>query len=300
MTSFAEALRTADTWEHYYDLYRKTYEQVAQRCFLGPVTFGQHIHHSAVPDANGDAGGFLNWVVYSQPSARTLRAYLPVLAGLLSKEPHRSSSRYLLFSSDALELNSAEVADAMVGAPFPVDFWAGSMSRLIDAQELGALKGAELLFGDIGTASLLGKLSDPERVQVGLRNSFGANSRVPVQLRSAFSDSFFVLWAFERGMPPTDVIAILGASTWLASALARNRTLANAQASDYVQQCLARSPNDNIVHKVLPGETLGHIVRKIYGVSFSTMWPTISVLNPEIRDPDLIFPSQEIRLPPVS
>lgn len=297
--SFIEKRRAATAWIDYYQVYKEAYVTIAQRCFLGGITFGQHVHHSAVPDAQGNAGGFLNWVAYSQPSSRTLSAYLPTLADVLTKEPQRSNSRYLLLSSDESSATSAEAGGAFVAVPFPVDYWLGALPLLLASPaNSGALLGAEMLFGDAGSADNWQQIGTAEDLLGALRQGYSKNSRVPLGIRQAFSDSFFLFCAYERGISVDKVIEILGKGAWLAAALARTRLAHEADSSaEFVESVLEATKGNHRIHLVKAGETLSEIVRRTYGMSFDTMWPLVAALNPKIHNPDRIFPNQELLLP---
>lgn len=299
MTSFLAQRRSASNWKVYYDLYVEAYREIARRCLMGDVTFGQHVHHTAVPDAQGDSGGFLNWVAYSQPSARTLAVYLPTLADVLTKETHRSNSRYILLASDNEPISADQAHAAMSEVPFPVDYWLGAMPAILEqAPKLGSLLGAELLFGKPGSAAHLVLTKEPSELAQKLRGSYSSNSRVPARLRNSFSDSFFVLWAYEHALPIKTLSSVLGAGTWLACALAQARLAkATDEISVYLREASASSQGGENVHVVKPGDTLGRIVRSTYGMSFDTMWPLIRSLNPSVANPDVIYPNQKLILP---
>lgn len=49
------------------------------------------------------------------------------------------------------------------------------------------------------------------------------------------------------------------------------------------------------IHVVVPGDTLYGIAQEVYGNGYD--WPTLWHANPDIRNPNLIYPKEEIRVP---
>lgn len=95
---------------------------------LGTATFAQQLHHPAVPDVSGDTAGVLSWAAYSQPSAETLRAFIPVFRTVLEAEPHRIRTNRCLFfvtAGDALPTTTIRQGLGDVGSR--VDVWSGSL-----------------------------------------------------------------------------------------------------------------------------------------------------------------------------
>lgn len=76
-----------------------------------------------------------------------------------------------------------------------------------------------------------------------------------------------------------------------------------ARASDrqlsYLNELLTQAPEEFQRYQIAPGDILGRIVRDKYGVPFHQLWPIISALNPQIRDPDEIVAGRHILLPEI-
>src|SRR5438045_658180 len=89
----------ASNWTEYYNAYKVAYTRLfATQWAFGSPSFAQQLHHPAIPDASGTAANIFNWAAYSQPSSATLKAFIPIFAGVLRTEPHRiRSSKYLFF-----------------------------------------------------------------------------------------------------------------------------------------------------------------------------------------------------------
>src|SRR5688572_13310217 len=110
-----EAIDAANNWKEYYAAYGNVYDElIGPRWGLGRFTRSGHVHHTAIPDASGDVAGCASWAAYSQPSSKTLVAFLELFRELIEREPHRvSSNRYCFFCPKGPLPEDAEVARAL-------------------------------------------------------------------------------------------------------------------------------------------------------------------------------------------
>jgi hypothetical protein len=314
MHELLATLKVADGWLAYYEAYKALYREVLERRWaLGRATFANQLHHTAVPDASGATIGAVGWAAYSQPSDASLSAFLAVFTRLVSSEPHRiRSNRYLFLvpNDPALDRHAASTALGPMGDK--LDYWCGSLEEALawpqktsSLESINAMLRVDVSFVQRSDAENLLTSSDKKNALNNLRAKMletpvSSNSTLPPAIRNAYLDSSVVLAAIQIGLSPSDIVAICGEDVGVAAFIACDRASASGWQNADVSLCkdvLALAPPATRVYTVAPGDILTRVVRHFYEQPFETLWPLISILNPEINDPNLIRIGQRLRLP---
>ncbi len=116
-------------------------------------------------------------------------------------------------------------------------------------------------------------------------------------------DSFFILLAFKSSIEHYLAVKIIGENAAFPALIARERAIKSdwpKEAETYCNAITEIHPLKTIEYIVKPGDTLSFIIRNNYELTFNLLWPLISVVNPEITDPNYIKVGQRISLPEIS
>jgi hypothetical protein len=119
-------------------------------------------------------------------------------------------------------------------------------------------------------------------------------------MAALWTDSTFVLAGFNYSLLWDETRALCHGDVGLAAHLARIRATQSRWSPDAATYCeglAAEYPPASEGYTVQPGDTLSGIVRRRYELPFQNLWPLVEVLNPEIRDPNVIRAGQVVRLP---
>jgi hypothetical protein len=314
MPDFVDDIRSATDWNSYYSAYTALFKEIIQsRWGLGAVTFANHLHHTAIPDASGSMLGTVRWAAYSQPSRETLSAFVTVFAQLLKREPHRMrSNRYLLLVPEGQPLERAIVATELGTQAKLVDYWCGSLAQSLRWPAGGAvLESINVLFqADLPliTEADGHELENAEQSSLTLSELRGRllpqladlPSIVPPRIRKAYMDSTLILAAYRNHLAPSVVSEIFGSDAGIAAYIAENRAKKSGWASDASAFCESvwnLSPPEATIHIVAPGDTLSRLAREYYQQPFESVWPLIKALNPDSSDPNFIRIGQRIAMP---
>jgi len=296
----------ATAWAQYYEAYQSALRSVVcDRWGLGAATGAGHVHHLAIPDVSGQVSS-VSWAAYTQPSAETLLAALPLFADLLRREPARiTGNRYIFFVAREpcpTQLDAQDQLGDMAGA---VRLSVKSIeAELNGADWLGPVSGSLALGADeaFGTTGLsIIRLGNPREVIEGFGSMMNNANRVSVDDAILLGGSL-VLSGYRAGIPVSTLSEILGPSTWLYATAAHARALESLWGVDALaysnKLCEARGLEfDQYI--VQPGDILGRVVRSRYNTPFERLWPTIRAANPELVDANRIRAGQAIRLPKI-
>jgi hypothetical protein len=307
-------IQEAKTWKDYYDAYKRAYSYILNDLWaLGKMGFAQQLHHTAVPDVTGAIVDSVNWAAYSQPSHETLEKFLPVFSESLRAEPQRiRSSRYFFFVTYGVPIETSMVQRAFGDLCKQVDFWCGSFEDILSAGNLYSTAiglGALLSTGkwcppiDRTTNTLSGNdaivflqdIHETINKQISISHSI-----IPRQIIIPLANSFIILMGFRMNVSVESLITIIGDSVGIATCIALDRVKASGwqkESINYCEQIFSLKPPKTNDYIVQPGDILSRVVRQRYEMAFYQLWPLIRVLNPQIKDPNRIFPEQRIHLP---
>lgn len=309
--SVIDLVNGASDWQSYYRAYTDLYRDLVERRWgLGRSTFGNQLHHTAIPDASGTVAGTVTWAAYSQPSPETLLASLRVFGELASAEPQRRlANRYLFLILDG-EPVTREAAAAAIGELAPqLDFWTGCIASLLDeAVATGPLRSADALFSvgdqDFGGRNLAGDATDAhalaEWLAVCAMSSKSEASTTRRHLRGWLIKSSVLLASFRLGITPQIALDLVNDQSGVPVVFARQRAQESGWGAEVDRYCVELSglmPLHGEEYHVGPGDTLSRIARERYEMPFHVVWPIIKALNPAIVNPNLILAGQTIVLP---
>ncbi len=308
-------IRGAKTWKDYYDAYKRAYSYILNDLWaFGKMGFAQQLHHTAVPDVSGAIVDSVNWAAYSQPSHETLETFLPVFSEALRAEPQRiRSSRYFFFVTDGDPIETSLVQSALGHLNNQVDFWCGSFEDILSAGNvystaigLGALFSTENWSPPIDRTNNFLSPTDAivflQRIREAIDEQIkiSSHSIVPGQIIIPLSDSFIILMGFKMNLSVESLITVIGDNVGIAACIALDRVKASGwqkESINYCEQIFSLKPPNTKDYIVQPGDMLSRIARQHYEMAFYQLWPLIRVLNPQITDPNRIFPGQRIHLP---
>jgi LysM domain-containing protein len=306
MTEEVHAILLASNWVDYYEAHKRAYSLLLmKRWGLGAGTFAQQLHHTAVPDVSGETGGgTLNWAAYSQPSAKTLEAFVPVFRTVLKAEPHRiRNNRYLFFVSSGNALPVAVIRDLLGDLGAHIDVWSGSLEHELEIVDTSAtLAGASALM-DCATSAE--QRTDWPAGFESMRNYVRSDgtlslSVVPKVMRLPLLTSSAILYCYREAIPVTDAIAVIGIGSAIAAYIAAERARRASWGASAVAYCEAIAESSETAtteYVVQPGDTLSRVVRERFEIAFHSLWPIIRALNPHLKDPNLILSGQRLLLP---
>jgi hypothetical protein len=313
MNELLVRLKVANDWSEYYQAYKAVYKEVLERRWaLGKPTFANQLHHTAVPDASGAALGSIGWAAYSQPSDASLSAFLGVFAALAINEPHRlRSNRYLFLVPNDPPLSRNTAATALSSIANKLDYWCGSLEEALawpesstSLQSINAMFQAEVPIVTQSDAEALVSSANTKVDISALRSRIIdtslTGSTVPPATRRAYLESGVVLAAIQLGLSAVEIVDVCGSGVGIAAFIACDRATASEWQHNRLATCkaiLALAPPATKLYKVAPGDILTRLVRTFYEQPFESLWPLISVLNPEVTDPNFIRIGQELRLP---
>ncbi len=310
-------IKDASIWDEYYQAYKSAYSDLLKsRWAFGATSFARNIHHTAVPDVSGSTAGLVNWAVYSQPSPESFLAFLPVFKGLLQSEPNRIHyNRYMFFVAEGAAPSRDIVKAALGTIGNELDFWCISLEEAFSFPEYcSQLLGLDALLGEGAWPNLfisenldILRSNKIEFLQAAHRSAIEKlpipSSIAPKVIVKFLIDSFFILLAFKLSIDPYLAVEIIGGNAAFTALIALERVRKSDWPKEAETYCIAISkahPLKTINYIVKPGDTLSLIIRIYYELKFHLLWPLISVLNPEITDPNYIKTGQRILLPEIS
>lgn len=314
MTAILQALDVANDWTEYYAAYTTLYRQVVEsRWALGHAQFANQLHHTAIPDAVSSTVGLLGWAAYSQPSAETLRAFLPLFSESLRREPHRiRANRYVLFVPRAPALTFSDLVIGLDEIAKRLDVWSTALDSILSWPSVtGPLDGLNAVFA---RDTLLVSREDVHGVVEAfqkqealaslrrrlLERELSSCSIIAPMIRRAYLESSFVLTAANLGLSPESIHALCEDQAGIGACIAANRAANSGWPRETIDVCrlvMTRAPIPTTTHTVAPGDILTRLVRQFCEQSFESLWPLLQVLNPHITDPNVIRVGQRIYFP---
>lgn len=308
MKNELQRIAEATSWRDYYAGFKAAYTLLLQnRWALGKAGFAGQLHHTVVPDVAGQAASVINWAVYSQPSLETLESFLTVFSELLDREPHRlRNNRYLFFVKNGASLTRDRAQKILGKKAALLDFWCGSLEQIGNVGfEESILQGFEALFSVRPWSAVTDQFSKSpqERLRAvtedAKRDMRAGSSVAPNVLREPLIGSSVVLFGASTKMASDALMSILGPEAGIAACLAYERAKESGLA-DFVEYCkgiLERCQPSFVEYRVKPGDTLSHITRHHYHVSYTTVWPLVRAINPEITNPNFLRAGRILKLP---
>lgn len=310
-------IKDASTWDEYYQAYKSAYSDLLKSHWaLGVTSFARNIHHTAVPDVSGSTAGLVNWAVYSQPSLESFLAFLPVFAGLIQSEPKRIGyKRYIFFIAEGVSPSRDIVKAALGTIGNKLDFWCISLEDAFSFPiSCSQLLGLDALLGEGTWANHFifekqdilrsNKLEFLEAAHRSAIDQLPIGSTIAHKdIVSYLIDSFIILLAFNLSINPNLAVEIIGGNAAFTVLIALERAQKSnwpKEAETYCNAIKKVYPLKTIPYIVRPGDTLSLIIRINYELPYHLLWPLISVVNPEITDPNHIKAGQRILLPEIS
>jgi len=309
-------IKEAETWQEYYEAYKSVYKNLLKsRWALGATSFAQNIHHTAVPDVSGSTAKLVNWAVYSQPSPESFSAFLSVFKELIQSEPNRiRNNRYIFFVAEGASPSRDTVKSALGTIGERLDFWCISLEEAFSFPEpYSILLGLDALLGDgtwlnpfISNKQNISRSNPLEFLQAVHSSAIDqlpiSSTIAPKVIVKYLIDSFFILLASKSSIEPYSLVKIIGEDAAFPALIAVERAQTSGWPKETETYCNAireAFPLKTVNYKVKPGDMLSFIIRDHYELPFHLLWPLISVVNPEISDPNLIKIGQRLRLPEI-
>lgn len=311
MSNEIDAIRASSGWQDYYASYQHVYRRILQaRWALGRVGFANQLHHTAIPDVSGVTVGAARWAAYSQPSTPTLVAFLEVFSTLVALEPARlRTNRYLFFVPDDQLVSREDAKKALGDHGGKLDFWLGRLDEAINAKpHLSLIQSINVMFsGDrqvVDMAAL--RRASPFDALISAKQQVDAASLhlipsiVPPSIRRLQALSSLLLSGARAQLETGDFLKLGEPDISIAAFIAVERGRASGWAEAELKglvDLVTLVPPRTREYVVAPGDILTRLVREFYEQPFETLWPILKLLNPHIKDPNVIRIGDRIKFP---